>query len=251
MLLVIFFNGETHALIPLYAVGVFLSFTISQGGMVRYHFNHRHSGWRSSMLLNFTGALTTLLVLLIIATTKFLDGAWIIILLIPMTIFVFTRIRKHYEYVKQKLKRQLPSAKKQLTGKIGYTVIIPISGLHPGVYEAIEYALSFTNNVYACTVDQGEASTQELVEKWPELVPSIPLKVIHSPYRSIIRPLLKYMEEIEKTTHSEMINFVVPEYVPQKWYQAILHNHNAFLLRTALRFRKGRFVTSVCYFIER
>lgn len=249
MLLIVLFQGETHLLIPLYAVGVFLSFTLSQGGMVLHHLREREKGWYRSLFFNLIGALTTLCVLGVIAFTKFLLGAWMVVLLIPILVFVFTRINVHYLAVGKELSLvgQTPPERLQ---PIKHTVIVPISGIHRGVIDALRYAMSISNDVRACYVELDSAATERIQVEWKKWAREIPFVVLKSPYRSVITPLLEYLDDVEETTQGEMITVIIPEFVTSKWRHQILHNQTAFLIRTALLFRKGKVVTSVRYHLK-
>lgn len=249
ILLLVLFQGETHLLIPLYAVGVFLSFTLSQGGMVLHHLREREEGWVRSLIFNLAGALTTFVVLVVIAMTKFLLGAWMVILFIPVLVLVFTRIHEHYLAVG----RELSLLNEQPPGKlepVKHTVIVPISGIHRGVIGALRYALSISDDVRACYVEIDAATTERMQVEWKKWAHEIPFVVLKSPYRSVITPLLEYIDDVEATTHGDMITVIIPEFVTSKWRYQILHNQTALLIRTALLFKRGKVVTSVRYHLR-
>ncbi|MCM2321737.1 MAG: APC family permease [Oligoflexia bacterium] len=243
------FQGDTHRLIPLYAIGVFLSFTLSQAGMVRHHLRRRGPRWLGSFFFNFLGAFTTLVVLVVVATTKFLAGAWIVILLIPLCVFVFLRIREHYEQVGRELTLSERKPPPRLEA-VRHAVIVPISGLHRGVIDALRYALSISHDVRACYVELDPEATERVRGQWRLWAPQVPFIVLPSPYRSVIEPLLEYIDDVEKTTPGEMLTVVIPEFVTAKWWQQMLHNQTAFLIRAALMFRRRRVVTSVRYHLK-
>jgi amino acid transporter len=245
----IFFFKDTHHLIPLYAVGVFLSFTLSQAGMVKYHLKERKLGWRSSISLNALGMVTTALVLVVIAVTKFMNGAWMVIALIPLLVLLFSRINRHYLSVG----KELTLTDKAPPGKLvplKHTVIVPISGIHRGVLDALRYALSISTDVRACYVEIDPAATERMKEEWRKWAHEVPFVVLKSPYRSVIAPLLEYIDDVEQTTHGDMITIIVPEFVTSRWWHQILHNQTAFLIRAALIFRPGKVVTSVRYHLR-
>jgi amino acid transporter len=249
VLLIILFKGDTHLLIPLYAVGVFLSFTLSQAGMVLHHLREKEEGWVRSLCFNFTGAVTTFVVLMVIASTKFLHGAWMVVLLIPILVLIFTKIHAHYLAVGRELSLigQVPPGKLE---PIKHTVIVPISGIHRGVIDALRYALSISPDVRACYVEIDSGSTERMQLEWKKWAHEIPFVVLRSPYRSVIAPLLEYLDDVEQTTHGDVITVIIPEFVTSKWRYQILHNQTALLIRTALLFRRGKVVTSVRYHLR-
>lgn len=248
-LLIFIFKGDTHHLIPLYAIGVFLSFTLSQAGMVRHHLKKREKGWIRSISFNLLGAITTFVVLLVIGYTKFAHGAWMVILLIPVFVFFFTRIHNHYIAVGRELSLigRTPPGRLE---PIKHTVIVPISGIHTGVIDALRYALSISNDVRACYVELDPESTDRVKAEWMRWAKEVPFVVLKSPYRSVISPLLEYIEDLEQTTHDDMITVIIPEFVTARWWHQVLHNQTAFLIRAALMFRKRKVVTSVRYHLR-
>lgn len=249
MLLIVLFEGDTLHLIPLYAVGVFLSFTISQVGMIQHHRMERQRGWIRSLSINALGAATTLLVLLDIAFTKFMAGAWMVVIAIPFLVLVFLRINRHYLIVGKELSvfGEKPPAKLE---KVKHTVIIPISGIHRGVIEALRYSLSISDDVRACYVEIDPAVTEKVKEDWERWVPGVPFVVLKSPYRSVVQPLIKYIDDVEEISHDDVVTVVVPEFVTSKWWHSLLHNQTALFIRAALAFKKGKVVTSVRYHLR-
>ena len=247
--LLVLFNGETHHLIPLYAIGVFLSFTLSQSGMVLHHLREREEGWAKSIVFNFVGAVTTFVVLMVIARTKFMMGAWMVILLIPILVFIFTRIHRHYLAVGKELSLvdQTPTSRLE---PVKHTVVVPISGVHRGVIEALKYALSISSDVRACYVEIDAVTTERMQKEWKRWAHEIPFVVLKSPYRSVITPLIEYIDDVEQTTHGDMITVVIPEFVTKKWWHQVLHNQTAFLIRAALLWKRGKVVTSVRYHLR-
>ena len=249
ILLIILFRGDTHHLIPLYAVGVFLSFTLSQAGMVLHHLREREKNWGLSLFFNLVGAITTFVVLIVIGSTKFLMGAWMVVLFIPILVLLFTRIHAHYLTVGRELSLigKIPPVRLE---PIKHTVIVPISGIHRGVLDALRYSLSISDDVRACYVEIDSLTTQKMQVEWQKWAHEVPFVVLKSPYRSVITPLLEYLDDIEQITHGDMITVVIPEFVPSKWWHQILHNQTALLIRTALMFRPGKVVTSVRYHLR-
>jgi len=242
ILLLVAFQGSTHALIPLYAVGVFLSFTLSQAGMVRHWLKEEHPA-PHHILLNGLGALTTGVVTVVIAVSKFTHGAWMVIVLIPLIVLALLKIHRHYAEVAQKL--SLAGARRPRIGK--NPVVVLAAGIHKGVVEALEYARSISPNVTALTVDLDPTQTTKLRLRWAEWAPDIPLVVLESPYRSIVRPLLEYIDRIEQQGEGRYLTVVIPEFVPSHWWQHFLHNQTALLIKAALLFRPGKVSISVPY----
>ena len=242
ILLLVAFHGETHALIPLYAVGVFLSFTLSQAGMVRHWLKEERPA-PHHIVLNGLGALTTGIVTLVIAISKFALGAWMVIVLIPLLVLGLLRVRRHYEEVARRL--SLVGAARPRIGK--NPVVVLVGGIHKGVVEALEYARSISPNVTALTVDLDPTQTTKLRLRWAEWAPDVPLVVLESPYRSILRPLLDYIDRIERQGEGRYLTVVLPEFIPSHWWEHFLHNQTALLVKAALLFRPGKVTVSVPY----
>ncbi len=249
-LLLVVFGGETHALIPLYAVGVFISFTLSQSGMVRHWWHERGAGWRHRLLINGVGAVATGVVTLVIAVTKFRHGAWIVVLVIPILVAGFLAMRRHYEAV---------AASLSLEGFEGppefqHTVLVLVGDVHRGVVRAVQYARTLaapTATVRAVYVEIDPAGTRRLEEKWSRWALGVPLVVLASPYRSFLRPLLDYVGQIQARGDEQMVTIVLPEFLPRHWWQHILHNQTALLVKGALLYRKNLVVADVPYLLKR
>lgn len=248
MFLLMIFGGVTHHLIPLYAVGVFLSFTLSQLGMVRHHLRLRENGWMRALLFNSVGALTTFVILLVIAITKFMSGAWIVLLLIPALVWFFLQIKDHYLYVARRLGRVSGDQSTQMLPS-NHAAVVPVSNLHPGVLLALQYARSISKDVRACYVELSPESTAKLKEQWEKSVPQIPLVVLESPYRSVIEPVLDYLDKVKDEKREQLVTVIIPEFVTKHWYHQFLHNQTAFLLRAYLWLKPDTIVTSVRYHI--
>jgi len=235
--LIILFDGDSHALVPLFAVGVFMAFTLSQAGMVIHWWRARGRGWRLKTMINGIGALVTLATVLIIGVSKFLEGAWITILLIPLIVITFLRIRAHYKEVASQLSMDgLPPSLKPVPIP---RVVVPISGVHRGIVDAINFARSISDNVTAVYVElepgAGEGVRQKLAEWWPD----VNLTVVPSPYRSVIGPLLEFLDETDRLHNDgQLAALVLPEFIPAKWWQSLLHNQTAWLIRAALLYRR-------------
>ena len=297
-ILVIAFAGDTSRLIPLYAVGVFLSFTLSQSGMVRHWLKERaqigrlkverrersdasihftestvydealpdaaladseergstfvaevtdSTHWKKSIVINAVGALATFVVLCVFIATKFVHGAWIVVVVVPLLVFMFRAIHKHYVGVA----KQLSTEGLEQLRPIQHTVIVPISGIHRGVIGALQYAKSIApEHVKAVYVDFDEEATTKLREKWERWGAGVQLVVLPSPYRELTRPLLLYIARLERKDN-DMVTVVLPEFVPAKWWQHLLHNQSSLMLKGALLFKKGVVVTSIPYHLEK
>lgn len=247
ILLIWLYNGDTHSLIPLYAVGVFLCFTLSQSGMVMYHLRKKHKGWLSGTVINGLGGLVTAGVTIILAIEKFKEGAWIVILAIPIIVFVFNLIHQHYS-----------SLGKQLVLDDNYTCPVPkkhkvlvlISGLGKNTVPALQYAKTLTADVEAIHVELNPESTELLKANWEKWGCDIPLKLLPSPFRTINEPVLKYIDDLHNNPEESWITVIVPEFVTKRFWHNILHNQTALLLKTLLHFRKGIIVTTVRFHLE-
>jgi amino acid transporter len=253
--LIIVFRGDTHLLVPLFAVGAFLAFTLSQAGMVLHWWRERGTGWYFKLAANGLGALATCVTLFVVGFSKFREGAWITIILIPIIVILFYRIHAHYQEVAKELSLQgLPPSLKPLYAS---RVIIPISGVHRGIVEAVDFARSISTDITAVYVEMEEGEAGDVQEKWTRLWPDIPLKIISSPYRSIIQPLLDFLDETDNQVNDGQLACVIlPEFVPVKWWQTMLHNQTAWLLKAALLYHRRkhggqRVIIDVPYYLRR
>jgi amino acid transporter len=235
--LIILFGGDSHLLIPLFAVGVFLAFTFSQAGMVLHWWRERRPGWSVKAVLNGMGALATGITLIVIGVSKFREGAWITVVVIPALVFSFLQVRNHYRSVGHQLSlRGLPPDIKPFPP---LRVVIPVSGVHRGMIDAVNFARSISNDVTAVYIELEPEGAKQVREQWQRLWPDVKLAVVPSPYRSIVRPLLDYLDEIDGQHHDGRLAAVVlPEFVPAKWWQALLHNQTTWMLKTALLYRR-------------
>ncbi len=252
--LIVLFNGDAHALIPLFAVGVFLAFTLSQAGMVVHWIKQRGRAWQAKALANGLGMLTTLVTLLVVAVSKFVDGAWIVVVLIPVFVWGFRTIHGHYQEVARQLTlRGLPPSLKPLTAP---RVVLPISGVHRGALEALRYAQSISDNVTAVYVETNPAVTEHVRADWEAWVPDVPLAVVPSPYRSTLGPLLEFLEQTDhEHNDGQRATVVLPEFIPAHRWQYLLHNQTAWLLKLALiyqrrRFRHTRVIVDVPFYLQ-
>jgi amino acid transporter len=249
IVLIVIFQGDTHALLPLYAIGVFISFTISQGGMVRRWLRLREKGWRWRVWINGVGAAVTGVVLLTLAITKFVEGAWIVVVVIPFLVATFIVMHRHYEEVA----RELSLEGLDEPPRFQHTVLVLIGDVHRGVVRAVQYArtLAPTATVRAVYVETDPARTARLEEKWGKWGLGVPLVVLTSPYRSLLRPLLDYLDQIQSRGDDQMVTIVLPEFLPRHWWQHVLHNQTALLVKGALLFRKNTVVADVPYHLKR
>jgi amino acid transporter len=248
--LLVMFGGETHALIPLYAVGVFVSFTLSQSGMVRHWMRDRRPGWRHRAIINGTGAVATGIVTIVIGATKFTHGAWIVVLVIPALVATFMAMRDHYDDVAEQLSLEGLAAPPE----IRHTVLIIVGDLHRGVVRAVQYAKTLaapTVAVRAVFVETDPAKTAKLEEKWIRYGLGVPLVILNSPYRSLLRPLVEYLDALQAQGDDHMVTVVIPEFLPSKWWQHVLHNQTALLIKGTLLFRKNTVVVDVPYLLKR
>ena len=246
-ILLIVFNGDTHALIPLYMIGVFISFTLSQTGMVLHWRRLREPGWRTSALINGVGALATGVVLMIVGTTKALEGAWIIMVLIPVLIGVFKATKRHYQHVAAQL--SLRDWRDEDTRHS--IVLVPISGVHRAVLQAVGYARSLSGDVRALFVDVDAAATARVRADWEKWGGGTRLDILESPYRSLMEPLMDYIDRLQEKNPNDYVTVILPEFVPARWWQHLLHNQTALLIKGALLFRPRVVVTSVPFHLER
>jgi hypothetical protein len=246
--LIVGFGGETHRLIPLYMVGVFVSFTLSQAGMVGHWRALREPGYRWRMALNALGAVCTFVVLLIVATVKFIHGAWLVLVAIPLLVLVFRKTRQHYF----ELTTELSLSSVDRPRALRHTVVIPVPATpNRIVLTAVEYAKSVSRDVIAVHVSTDGHERSELVARWRKFVEDVPLIVLDSPYRSVIRPLLQFIDEMEALREDDELTVLLPEFVPDRWWHTLLHNQTSLVLKGALLFRPRVVVTSVPYHLRR
>jgi amino acid transporter len=245
-LLLVLFRGDTHALIPLYAVGVFISFTLSQASMVRRWWHLREPGWRWRGGINGLGALVTGTVMLTIAVTKFSHGAWIVVLLIPTLVVGFLAMRRHYDEVAVQLSLEGFDAP-----TVSNSVLVLVGDLHRGVVRALQYAQTLSATAKAVYVEIDPERTHRLEERWSKWGMGVPLIVLTSPYRSVLGPLLEYIDHLqEKGGEHHIVTIVLPEFIPARWWQQLLHNQTALLIKGALLFHKNVVVSDVPYHLK-
>jgi amino acid transporter len=286
-ILVVVFGGDTSRLIPLYAVGVFLSFTLSQAGMVKHWLKEgarlrqspaklpsveiestpkdefvSHDGervaqaeviseavhWKKSIAVNGLGAIATAIVLIVFIITKFIHGAWVVVVLIPLLVLMFIVIHRYYVNLKAQLAVRDFSALQPMKN----TVIVPISGISQVAVNALNYAKAIAHtNVTAVYVDFDEDATREVQERWRQWNPDgIELVVLPTPYRSFVQPILNFIDKVDERYVDDVITVVIPEYLPARWWQNFLNNQSSFLLKAALLFKDNVIVVSVPYHLK-
>jgi amino acid transporter len=242
--LIIAFQGDTHALLPLYAIGVFLCFTLSQSGMVMRWWKLRTPGWQPALAINALGAITTFIVLGVIVVTRFTHGGWIVIILIPLIVAMFQQIHKHYVQTAEQLSLEDFGAPPRIRR---HRVIVPIAGVHRGVLMALNYARTLSTDVTAVYVETDPAATEKIRAKWDTWGDGVRLVVLKSDYRSIVDPLISYLDRIDACQGDDVVTVVMPQFLARRWWHNILHNQTALLIRLALLFRRGMVVTDVPY----
>jgi len=253
--LIVTFGADTHALIPLFAIGVFMAFTLSQGGMVVHWWRERGSGWVLKATVNGIGALATGVVVVVIGISKFVEGAWITVLLIPALVAGFLQVRAHYRAVAQQL--SLQGVPPSIPPFPSPRVVIPISAVHRGVVHAVAYARSISTDVTAVYVELDSGAGERVREKWERRWPDVPLVILPSPYRSIVGPLLDFLDQTDQQhDDGQLATVVLPEFIPARWWHGLLHNQTAWLIKTALLYRRQhlgfeRTIIDVPYHLQR
>lgn len=245
--LIVVFHGDTHALIPLYAIGVFLSFTLSQWGMAVRFRRLREPGWHRKVVVSTVGAVATAIVVVVQAVTKFIDGAYIVIILIVLFTWVFSKIHTHYIQVGDQL-RLRPGDKFTPAHN---TVLILTPSLHRGILPALEYGKGLSDDVRAVHIETDPLDTILLEERWEKWGGGIPLVILESPYRSLVAPLLEYINEVKRERPNNVVTVIIPEFVPAKWWHRLLHNQSGLLLKFVLLFERGVVTANVRYYLER
>ena len=248
-LLLVIFKGDTHALIPLYAIGVFVSFTLSQSGMVKRWLVKKGPHWRKKLIVNGVGAVTTGVATIIIASTKFMQGAWIVFLLVTILILMFQGIRSHYKAVAEQIALDRRGARPPLPRR--NIVIIPISGLNRAVVRAVDFARSRPGEIRAVYVDLDPEESAKVKIQWAQWGGGINLIALASPYRSVLGSLIEYIEEILEKEPNTWVTVVIPEILPARWWQNILHNQRAFMLKAALLFKERVILIDVPFHLTR
>ena len=260
--LIIVFQANVTRLIPLYAIGVFLSFTLSQTGMAKRWWKSGHlkqnekivepgsvitfdPGWKTKMIINGFGAVCTFLVMIVFAATKFADGAWIIIILIPTMVAGFSIIHRHYQKLAHKLSLENYWSSSRVKDQ---KIIVLISGVHRGSLAALNYAKSLGPDVTAIHVSIDSEESEKVREKWETFGGGTRLVILDSPYRLLIEPILDYVQKmLSIMQRNETLTIVVPQFVTSHWWENLLHNQTAVLLRRALMFKPRLVILEVPY----
>jgi amino acid transporter len=264
-LLIIIFQASVTALIPLYAIGVFLAFTFSQGGMAHRWWKIGHlapgqevqergsilryePGWKLKMVINGFGAVCTGIVMLVFAVTKFVDGAWIVLLIIPILVMGFSAINHHYRHLAGRLSLKNYSGSRRIAR---HRVIMLVGGVHQGTLAALSYGRLLSDDITAVHVSTNPDEIEKIRREWEKWGNGVRLVILESPYRLLLEPLLDYINQVDAQRQpNEIITIIVPQFVPTHWWHNLLHTQTAFLLRIVLLFRPGIVITDVPYQIE-
>jgi amino acid transporter len=261
-LLIIIFGGDSHALIPLFAVGVFLAFTLSQSGMVVHWFRLKGQGWQWKALVNGLGAVTTAITFLVVAVSKFAEGAWIIAVLVPLLVFGFLQIKKHYVHIAPQLSLDtltppalrsdaLPSANPDTP-----RIVIPVAGVHRGTVKAMRFASTISNRITGVYVEVDPSRTEKIQRDWAEWFPGFPLETVASSYRETLLPLIAFLDHTDRVhDDGQRAVVVLPEFIPAAWWQNFLHNQSAWMIKLAILYqrrdhRQDRVIIDVPFFLD-
>ncbi len=251
-ILVIVFKAVTHNLLPLYSVGVFMSFTLAQTGMVIHWRQGKERNWRIRALINGFGAVVTTITTGIIAYEKFEAGAWIVIILIPILVFIMLAIKRHYNIVAEQLRAHLKDYKAaDLQKKFTHLAVVPIASLNKASLSALQYAKSVTDNVIALNISISKEQMEKLKASWSELDTDIVLVSKYSPYRHIVTPLLQSIDDIaSRASDDEKITVVLPQFITHKWWGNLLHNNTGIFLRESILRNKNVIVSTYPYHLD-
>jgi hypothetical protein len=244
--LIIVFHGVVNSLIPLYAIGVFLSFTLSQAGMARRLAKRKEQGWRVRVAISSLGATITAIVALVQAITKFTEGAWIVLVLIPAFVYFFSKIHTHYI----ELGNQLRLTPEDKFTHISNIVLVLTPSLHRGVLPALEYAKGLSPDVRAIHIETDPIDTNLMEQRWERWGGGLPLIILESQYRTLVGPLLEYLAEVKKEKPNAVVTVVIPEFVPAKWWHKLLHNQSGLLLKFVLLFQRNIVTVNVRYYVS-
>jgi hypothetical protein len=246
--LIIAFNGDISSLIPLYAVGVFTGFTLSQAGMVMHHLRLKEPRWQLSLAINALGAVTTGIVALVVVVSKFTEGAWIPAAIIPLLVLLFKGINRHYSGLGQAL--AVTPAEVRPTN-VRHTMVVLVGTIHKGVIQALQYAQSLRpDHITAVHVASSEEEQEEMQRRWEEFGFNVPLEIVMSPYRDINGSIMRYLEELDERWSNDRITVVIPEFVVRRWWEHLLHNQSALFLKGRLLFRRNVAVLSLPYHLD-
>ncbi len=247
--LVVIFRGETHALIPLYAVGVFIDFTIAQAGMIRHWWRTQAPGWRRRLAINAVGCFATAIVAVVVTTIKFLDGAYLVLLLIPILVATMLFIRREYDdqeaelHVRDDLIVEGPHREQR--------VVVPVNGINRAVIQAVNFGRTMSADIRAVFVTEDPEAGDELRQRWERQVPGVPLVIVESPYRAVISPVLAYLDVLDQAWPPDkpapVTIVVLPEYVARHWWDRLLYNQTAKRLKAAILGREHTVIADVPY----
>lgn len=242
--LIVVYKADTHSLIPLYAMGVFISFTMSQAGMaVKFR---REKAALYKFAISAFGALVTLVVMGILLVTKFAEGAWLIVVALAIMLLIFRGIRKHYDY----LARELSVGQQDTVRPVRTIGLLLVPRLHRGILKAIAYARATSQDVRAIHVTLDPNNVSQIKDDWNRFGSDIPLVILDSPYRSLVEPLIEYIDQAVAEEPDLVVTVIVPQAVPKFWWQGLLHNNAAVYLKLALASRRNVVVTNVRYFLK-
>ncbi|MGQ0617877.1 MAG: APC family permease [Acidimicrobiia bacterium] len=246
-LLIIGFGGRTTQLIHLYAVGVFLSFTMSQTGMVRHHLRVREPRWKRGLAINSLGAVATGIVVVVVIVSKFAVGAWIPTVIIPLIVVLFRAIKRHYRQVEDAL--AVPTDYR--VPRHTHTIVVLVGRVHRATLAALTYAKSLApDRLLAMSVVSDGQQAEDIQAQWAAYGLDIPLEIKLSPYRELTGPVMDFIDELDEAYENDIVTVILPEFVLNRWWQQILHNQSALLLKARLLFRRNTVVVSVPYHIE-
>ena len=247
--LVFIAGGRTHALIPLYAVGVFIDFTISQAGMIRHWLRTRDRGWRYRLVINAIGCTATAIVAVVVTTVKFVDGAWFVVALIPILVGMMLFIRREYDgqerelHVREDLVVEGPHREQR--------VVIPVNGINRAVIQAVNFGRTMSRDVRAVYVTEDPEDAEAMRDRWERQIPGVPIFIVESPYRAVIGPMLAYLDVLDKAwppdKEAPITIVVLPEYVARHWWERLLYNQTARRLKQAILGREHTVIADVPY----
>jgi amino acid transporter len=253
-ILIVLFNAHETHLLDLYALGVFIGFTISQTGMVLHWKKEGGQGWRLKAVVNGIGAMTTFLVMCVIIATKFVHGVWVLVLLVPLMVFTFFNIHRHYIRVKSRL----AASRTDFIAPRKNRVVVLVSGIHSGVVQALNYAKAIAEHgqIEALTVDfpdehgRDSAALQKLQADWPTYCEGIPLRVLRNPYRKIVEPIIEDLDRMRRAEPEYTVTVIIPEFVTAHWWEHLLHNQTAWRIKGTLLAKPKTVVISIPYHLE-
>ncbi|MGQ9454970.1 MAG: APC family permease [Armatimonadota bacterium] len=261
-ILIWIFHGNTHALIPLYAVGVFVSFTLSQFSMSLRQRRLKQPGWKLYSSVSLFGSIATGIVAMVVAVMKLTagpkvqilglavpTGSYIVVILIPTIVFILRKIHQHYMELGSQLR--LTDEDLKQPAEVRSTAIVLAPGIHKGILEALRYAKTLSHDCRGLYIEIDPNETALVRDRWEKFGLGVPLVILESPYRTVIEPVLKYLEEVKKERPNHVVTVVLPEFVPAKWWHKLLHNQTGIVLKIALMLRRDIVVTNVRYYLEK